>query len=259
MKARNVYLELTRNCTLECEHCLRGNKEVKNMNINTLEKILKDFTKINCLLLSGGEPLLNRECLEYLPIIIQKYQIEVGTIGIITNGTICTTEHIKALQQLQRYCEDFEFVISCDLFHRLEWKRLHIEDRVEENYKRYQEYLPVRKYQENDLYHRVTIWKKGRAQEISEERFKELYKRYYVEYQIREEEENSIIIDGDTIKGKIYFDVNGNMRDYSASFQEEDELSQERYNIHIHTLKEILENYKQDFQTGSPIQKVIPS
>ena len=51
MKIDKMYLEVTRNCTLECEHCLRGNKEVKDMDLTTLENTLCGVNEINTLYL----------------------------------------------------------------------------------------------------------------------------------------------------------------------------------------------------------------
>ena len=107
MKVNRLYLCLTRNCTLECEHCLRGTKEEKNMSPETIERIMKDITSVHSLLLSGGEPLLNIQGIKYLTEVIQKYHIDIHTICISTNGTICTPVHIQALLQLQACCKDF--------------------------------------------------------------------------------------------------------------------------------------------------------
>ena len=136
-----MYLEVTRNCTLECEHCLRGNKEIKDMDLITLENSLKDVKEINTLLLTGGEPLLNIKVLKTLPKLIDKYNILINNISIITNGTVASLNHVSALQTLCEKCNSFDLILSSDLFHRLEWNRLKINDRVENNYKFYQQYF----------------------------------------------------------------------------------------------------------------------
>ena len=45
MRIDRLYLEVTRNCTLECEHCLRGDKETKDILPNRL-KIFKQRADI---------------------------------------------------------------------------------------------------------------------------------------------------------------------------------------------------------------------
>ena len=54
MNFEKLYLEVTRECTMRCEHCLRGENEHKSMSIETLENSLKDIKHIHTLLLSGG-------------------------------------------------------------------------------------------------------------------------------------------------------------------------------------------------------------
>ena len=54
----NLYLGVTRICTLECEHCLRGNRRNEYMSLETIDNAFKDVKEIDTLLLTGGEPLL---------------------------------------------------------------------------------------------------------------------------------------------------------------------------------------------------------
>lgn len=72
MYFEKLYLELTRECTMQCEHCLRGDREHKYMSIETLENLLKEVNNIETLLLSGGEPLLHIDALEALSKLIDK-------------------------------------------------------------------------------------------------------------------------------------------------------------------------------------------
>ena len=43
MKVENLYLELTRMCTLECEHCLRGDRRNEYMSFETINNVFKYF------------------------------------------------------------------------------------------------------------------------------------------------------------------------------------------------------------------------
>ena len=54
MHLENLFLEVTRNCTLECEHCLRGDRQRVNMDNSVLESVFKDVKKVDRLLLTGG-------------------------------------------------------------------------------------------------------------------------------------------------------------------------------------------------------------
>ncbi|MDE5888452.1 MAG: hypothetical protein K2H20_00355 [Bacilli bacterium] len=45
-------LAITRNCSLYCEHCLRGDKECINMNLDTIENVFKDIKGVYKFLLT---------------------------------------------------------------------------------------------------------------------------------------------------------------------------------------------------------------
>lgn len=242
MKIDKMYLEVTRNCTLECEHCLRGNKETKDMDLITLENTLKSVKEIDTLLLTGGEPLLNINVLNELPKIIDKYSIVVNNISIITNGTVASLNHLKILQKVSEKCNTFDLILSSDLFHRLEWNRLNINDRVENNYKFYQAYLPMRKYLDNDSFHSILLLSSGRAKSLSKERLKELERKYYIKYKFMTEEEKNIIKkSGDYVHGKLYINVYGNVTPYNVSFLDEDDFYSSNLNINNMPLELILD------------------
>ena len=241
MKIDKMYLEVTRNCTLECEHCLRGNKEVKDMDLITLENSLKDVQEINTLLLTGGEPLLNIKLLNELPKLIDKYQLKINNISIITNGTVASVEHVNALTILGKKCDNLDLILSSDLFHRLEWMRLQLLDKVEKNYQFYKEYLPIRKYLDNDSFHSIILQSKGRAKSLTEERLKELEKKYYIKYKMCDEEEENIIKrDNDYVYGKLYINVFGNVTPYNISFNDEDDCYETNLNINNMSLNNII-------------------
>lgn len=242
MRIDRLYLELTRNCTLECEHCLRGNKEKKDMDVLTLENSLKDIEVINTLLLTGGEPLLNIEILKALPRIIEKYNIQVNNISIITNGTVESIEHIRALKKISESCNSFDLVLSSDLFHRLEWNRLKLNDVVENNFKIYQQFFSMRKFLDNDSFHSIVLLSSGRAKSLSEDRLKELEKKYYIKYKFSSEAEEYLIQrNGDNIYGKLYINVYGNVTPYNVSFSDEDDCYNSNQNVNDKSLIEILD------------------
>ena len=243
MKIDKMYLEVTRNCTLECEHCLRGNKEIKDMDLLTLENSLKDVREINTLLLTGGEPLLNIKILTELPRIIEKYNIAIHNISIITNGTVASINHVNALRAISKKCDSFDLILSSDLFHRLEWTRLNIKERVERNYNLYQEFFPMRKFLDNDSFHSIVLLASGRAKSLSTERLKELEKKYYIKYKfMTEEEQNLIRKSGDSIYGKLYINVHGNVTPYDVSFTDEDDCYNTELNVNYKSLESILNN-----------------
>lgn len=245
----NLYLEITRNCSFECEHCLRGNKENKNMSLATLENILKDIKHIKRLLLSGGEPLINIKLLEELPELIKKYNITIEEIGIITNGTIMSPRHLIALDSLSKCCDRFSFFLSNDLFHRLEGHRLGLEDIIVRNYDTYNKRYSLEKYpRQKERYCNISLAYKGKAKELTEQRIKEITKGKYIHYYFEDIPfDQSIACEGNIVHGKVCIDVNGNLVDYSMSYDEEDELADNGLNVNLFPLSEIIQIYIDDY------------
>lgn len=243
MNIDRLYLEITRYCTFECEHCIKGNREQKNMSNSTLDNIFKDISSVDTLLLTGGEPLINIRILKHLGDIIRDNDIYVKRIGIVTNGTICTDRHIDILRQLKESCDYFEFHLSCDLFHRLEWDRLHTKDLVDRNYKKYESELGLRKFLDNDRYHRVSLFRNGRARFITSSRLEELSKKYYIDYFFQEVDDScDLVMDDNKIIGKLCIDVNGNVVDFNSTFEEEDSTS-ESFNVNNDSISSIVSKY----------------
>lgn len=250
MKVDSLYLEITRNCTIECEHCLRGDKEQKNMTPETLENILKNIREIKTLLLSGGEPLLAITILESLPKLIEKYHIKIETIGIISNGTVCSNRHIEALEKIKESCSNFKFFLSSDLFHRLEWKRLGLEEKVSKNFEKYHQIFQMEKFLENDRFHNITLNLKGRAEHLTPERIQKITENQYINYDFAEVPvEGNIEIEQESIYGKVCIDVNGNIVDYSASYEEEDIQSEKGFNTNQIPLKNAVKLYISDIKS----------
>lgn len=244
MHIDRLYLQVTRNCTLNCEHCLKGDKEHKNMFIDTLKNILLDIDSIDTLLLTGGEPLLNIDLIEELVKIINSKGIDVRTVGIVTNGTVLSDRHIDALTALKDSCQYFKFHMSSDLFHRMEWDRLDLTERIEDNYDKYNSTIGIDKFLDDDRFKSIVLFNKGRAKKLSTSRLDELKKKYYVYYKVKDEEAtNELSYDGDNIFGKICIDVNGNLVDFSVSYEEEDMCSNEGFNINYNLLRDIIYDY----------------
>ena len=57
----DLVIEVTRRCNFNCDHCLRGSTQRKDMDISICEKLVSELQlrrKIFALTLSGGEPFL---------------------------------------------------------------------------------------------------------------------------------------------------------------------------------------------------------
>ena len=250
----NLYLEITRNCTIGCEHCLRGEREPKNMSSETLENIFKNIKEVKNLLLSGGEPLIGFPALEKISNLIKKYNITVYRISIITNGTVCSSRQINAIQSLKNNCQELDLFLSSDLFHRLEWKKLGLEEQVKRNYDIYKNLFNMKKYLENDRYHHISLSPKGRAEHLTSERIKEITKNQYIQYEFNNIPMNEKLdYEENTIHGKLCIDVNGYLVDYSMSFEEEDTFAEHGYNINQFPLQVAAHKYIEEYKERNKI------
>lgn len=100
---KNVALEVTRRCNLECRHCMRGDSQNIDMDYKYIDYVLRNNHLIMVLFFSGGEPLLNSKAIIYTINKIIDENLEVLAIGFNTNGTIYDEELIDALLRYTQY------------------------------------------------------------------------------------------------------------------------------------------------------------
>ena len=98
MHVEKLNLEITRRCTLECEHCFRATSEKLNISKETLKNIFNNIKKIDTLIITGGEPLIAVNELEGMINLIKQYNIKIEHISIVTNGTILSSRILKILK-----------------------------------------------------------------------------------------------------------------------------------------------------------------
>ena len=118
----NLYLEITRNCTLQCKHCYKGERRPINMPLDIIDKVFNEVGEIEYLLLTGGEVLMCENELERVLFNIRNNGIKVNYISIITNGTVLNLNIIKILKELSLYT-NLQIYISADKFHMMEIER----------------------------------------------------------------------------------------------------------------------------------------
>ncbi len=151
MKKLNVhymYLEITRRCTLECAHCLRGNRQNFDISDEILDNALRDVVHIQTLDLGGGEPFLVPQVIESIINKIKIYGIKVNQIRFTTNGTVLTPTIIDILKKLHDVAT-LDIRISHDKFHLLEICKKKLEVDVNNNIAILTEllgYNPIDKY-----------------------------------------------------------------------------------------------------------------
>ena len=91
MNIENLDLEITRRCTLNCEHCFRGDPQNINMSIESLVNIFSSVNKIETLLITGGEPFIAVNELEKMIELIVNNNVKIREIRIVSNGTVLSS------------------------------------------------------------------------------------------------------------------------------------------------------------------------
>lgn len=135
MKKLNVnymYLEITRRCTLECAHCMRGDRQNVDMSEEIIDNALRDVTHIQELDLGGGEPLIVPQIIESIITKIKTYGIKVDKISFTTNGTILTPRVVDVIRRLQDIAP-LNVRLSHDKFHLLELYIKRLAEKVDQN------------------------------------------------------------------------------------------------------------------------------
>lgn len=253
MILEELHLGITRNCTLYCEHCLRGDKECVNMSLDTLDNLFKDIKGIKTLLLTGGEPLLAINQLERLVQIIRSKNINVNVIRMITNGTVMSARVLRVLKALSELtCLDIK--VSADIFHILELERLGFMELRNRNFEILEKCLGASWYGEETIdskyIHKQLLTYRGRTKTLTKERLAEINDMIacgYVtteDYGIPIREGKSLSVCDDTILGTMTVDVHGNLVGYGLEFVEEDSEAQEyAFNVNRMSLREAAEKY----------------
>lgn len=163
-----MYLELTRRCTLQCAHCLRGDRQNIDMSEEILGNALKDVVHIHELDLGGGEPLLVPEKIESLINKIKRYGIRVDKISFTTNGTVLTPRVVELIKELQQIAS-LNVRLSHDKFHLLEIYIKKLVERVDQNTELLSEMLGYNPKDKDFAMDDGTISRIGRAKLLTQE------------------------------------------------------------------------------------------
>ncbi len=228
----NLYLEITRNCTLECAHCFKGKKQNINMPLNIIDKVFKDIDKIDFLLLCGGEVLLCDKELERVYFNIKTNNIKVNYISIITNATILNSNILKILKELS-LISNLQIYISGDKFHFMELEKKKLVDIRNKNVRILKELLNAKcwDYQYNEEY---KIDKVGNALLLTQKDIDEINSwKIKTNYKIKSEYETNLkrirhaspFIVNNSIFRYIQVDACGNISPIYYSYNEEDNLA----------------------------------
>ena len=229
LNVRNMSLEITRDCNLECRHCFRGKKQTEYMNLDIINYVFDNVCRINDFMLTGGEPFLAIKQLKKVTERIMKENTNIGNMVIVTNGAFLSYDIIGILDQINKKT-DLEIRISNDYFHNLELKNKNLVNIKNKNFNMLKEYFNVTKT-EDEVF---IIDKVGNAADITKEEIKEINNNSIVKYVLdtyRILEEYRInyplpkIIDNDVVCGTLNIDVFGNIVPTYYPYELEDKNS----------------------------------
>lgn len=125
----NISLEVTRMCNLSCTHCLCGEPENIQIKKETIDILFSQIDVLANLSLTGGEPFLEPELIDYIVNTIIDKGIKLYRFQAHTNGTILNENIANSFNKISSYiienCTikdlDIEYstclIISDDEFH----------------------------------------------------------------------------------------------------------------------------------------------
>ena len=123
MIIKNLMLEVTRKCNLQCEHCLRGDAQDKSMTSDVMVSLFQHISHIEMLTIGGGEPSLAIDVINNIHQCLVQANVTIGDVFLVTNGKDLSYPLLKAFNNLYGLVENHElsgFAISNDTFHKQE-------------------------------------------------------------------------------------------------------------------------------------------
>ncbi len=132
----SIVFEITRKCNLKCEHCVKGAAQNITITKSIINKVLDSVGFCKSIYLTGGEPFLEIDIIEYLVDKIIEKNITVLSFSCVTNGTILNNRIVNLFEKINLHCrkniDNLEILlgeniekdnsivaisISCDPFH----------------------------------------------------------------------------------------------------------------------------------------------
>lgn len=104
MNINTLTIEITRKCNYECNHCLRGNSQERNIDTKYIDSLFSVVDSVDEIVFTGGEPFLNPEAIIYTINLIMRKKIDVGSFFIATNGSVFDIHLMHNLNVFRTYC-----------------------------------------------------------------------------------------------------------------------------------------------------------
>ena len=141
IKFKNLMLEITRRCGMNCAHCMRGDAQDVDMDYDVIHTLCEKAIHIEQLSLTGGEPSLAAEKIHLLANRLSYNGCTIGFFFCATNAQHYSESFVDALNLLYRLCENCEkciLSISTDQFHS------EADPKALEEYRKLPYYSPVK-------------------------------------------------------------------------------------------------------------------
>lgn len=103
-----LIVESTRRCQMACPHCLRGNAQWTDLDHAYIDSILNQTQLINTLFITGGEPLLVTDTLQYIADGMIDRGIPLMYFVIYTNGLLYDKKFVQVVELFRKIID-----ISC--------------------------------------------------------------------------------------------------------------------------------------------------
>jgi organic radical activating enzyme len=103
---RELIIETTRRCNMNCGHCVRGDAQNQDFDIKYLDKLLEKLFFVDIITPSGGEPSLVPHIINNIVDAFEKNEVGVNSCGIVTNGKYISDDFILACKRLISLCEN---------------------------------------------------------------------------------------------------------------------------------------------------------
>ena len=112
---RSLSFEMTRRCNMNCDFCARGKAQNVTITKEIIDKTLDEMKDIYIydIRLSGGEPFLAVEQIEYLVNELIRRKFHIDELSVFTNGTIRSSRIAAALKKIAGYIKKIRS-IKCD-------------------------------------------------------------------------------------------------------------------------------------------------
>ena len=102
----SLSFEMTRRCNLNCPHCEKGEPQNVDITNRIIDKVLSQVNYATTIFLTGGEPFLAGDQIEYLVNKIIEDKIVIAGFSVITNGTVLDERICKCFNSISNYIKE---------------------------------------------------------------------------------------------------------------------------------------------------------